>query len=38
MKRREFVTLLGGAADRLVVEVFYPRGSYRKLIFNIDVR
>ncbi len=24
--------------DRFVVEVFYPRGSYRKLNFNIDVR
>ena len=24
--------------DRFVVEVFYPRGSYRKRIFNIDVR
>jgi hypothetical protein len=24
--------------DRFVVEVFYPRGSYRKLMFNIDVR
>jgi hypothetical protein len=24
--------------DRFAVEVFYPRGSYRKLIFSIDVR
>jgi hypothetical protein len=24
--------------DRFVVEVFYPIGSYRKKIFNIDVR
>jgi hypothetical protein len=24
--------------DRFVVEAFYPRGSYRKMIFNIDVR
>ena len=24
--------------DRFVVEVFYPTGSYRKRIFNIDVR
>ena len=24
--------------DRFVVEVFYPRGQYRKRIFNIDVR
>jgi hypothetical protein len=24
--------------DRFVVEVFYPRGSYRKQIFHIDVR
>jgi hypothetical protein len=24
--------------DRFVIEVFYPRGSYRKRIFNIDVR
>ena len=24
--------------DRFVIEVFYPRGSYRKRLFNIDVR
>ena len=24
--------------DKLVIEAFYPRGSYRKMIFNIDVR
>jgi hypothetical protein len=24
--------------DRLVVEVFYPIGTYRKRLFNIDVR
>ena len=24
--------------DRFVVEVFYPSGSYRKRLFNIDVR
>jgi hypothetical protein len=24
--------------DRFVVEVFFPRGSYRKRVFNIDVR
>jgi len=24
--------------DRFAVEVFYPRRSYRKMIFNIDVR
>jgi hypothetical protein len=24
--------------DRFVVEVFYPRGTYRKRIFDIDVR
>jgi hypothetical protein len=24
--------------DRFVVEVFYPNGSYRKRLFNIDVR
>jgi hypothetical protein len=24
--------------DRFVVEAFYPRGGYRKMIFNIDVR
>jgi hypothetical protein len=24
--------------DRFVVEVFYPRGSYRKQIYNINVR
>jgi hypothetical protein len=24
--------------DRFVVEVFFPNGSYRKRIFNIDVR
>ncbi len=24
--------------DKLVIEVFYPSGSYRKRLFNIDVR
>jgi hypothetical protein len=24
--------------DRFAVEAFYPRGGYRKMIFNIDVR
>jgi hypothetical protein len=24
--------------DRFVVEVFYPRGGYRKMMFSIDVR
>jgi hypothetical protein len=24
--------------DRFVVEAYYPSGSYRKMIFNIDVR
>jgi hypothetical protein len=24
--------------DRFVVEIFYPRGTYRKRVFNIDVR
>ena len=24
--------------DRLVIEVFYPSGGYRKRLFNIDVR
>jgi hypothetical protein len=24
--------------DRLVIEVFYPSGSYRKRLFNMDVR
>jgi hypothetical protein len=24
--------------DRIVIEVFYPSGSYRKRLFNIDVR
>ena len=43
-KRSEVVNLYYKAdeqfkgKDRLVAEYFYPNGSYRKRIFNIDVR